>query len=169
MMLRSTLSTLIAGSPLVRAAIPTIPGFTLTWGDDFIGVVNSLPNLGNWIVDTGTSYPGGPANWGTGEIQTYTSSSSNLKLDGNGNLQITAIKDGAGGWTSARIETQRGDFVCRDGGRMRIQARLNLPSVPDPIGYWPAFWTLGSAYRGNYWYDVSSIKQLSGLHNADSV
>ncbi|KAG8157758.1 hypothetical protein KVR01_012420 [Diaporthe batatas] len=68
-----------AGLPLSQAAVPTIPGFTLT----------CLPNTANWIFSTGTSYPGGAANWGTGEIQTYTSSAANLALTGNGTLGIT--------------------------------------------------------------------------------
>lgn len=150
--LRTVFATAIAGLPVIQAAIPTISGFTLTWGDDFVGSANSLPNPSNWIVDTGTSYAGGPANWGTGEIQTYTSSANNLKLDGNGALQITAIKSSSGAWTSSRIETQRSDFVASAGGKMRIQASLNLPNVGSStgIGYWPAFWTLGSSYRGNY-------------------
>lgn len=148
---RNVLATAIAGLPVIQAAIPSISGFTLTWGDDFIGSANSLPSTSNWIIDTGTSYPGGPSNWGTGEIQTYTSSTNNLKLNGNGALQITAIKSSSGAWTSARIETQRNDFIARAGGKMRIQASLNLPNVgSNGIGYWPAFWTLGSAYRGNY-------------------
>jgi beta-glucanase (GH16 family) len=152
MVFRNILSGLALGLPLVQGAIPSIAGFNLTWSDDFVGNAGSLPNPSNWIIDTGTSYPGGPANWGTGEIQTYTSSTNNLRLDGNGVLRITAVKDSNGGWTSARIETQRSDFVCREGGKMRIVASLNLPLVSQPIGYWPAFWTLGSAYRGNYWY-----------------
>src|ERR1043165_83549 len=108
---------LAVGLATVQAAIPSIPGFTLTWSDDFIGTAGSLPNPSNWIVDTGTSYPGGPANWGTGEIQTYTSSPNNLRLNGNGVLQITAIKSASGQWTSARIETQRTDFMAQPGGR----------------------------------------------------
>lgn len=148
---RNVLATAIAGLPVIQAAIPSISGFTLTWGDDFIGSANSLPSTSNWIIDTGTSYPGGPANWGTGEIQTYTSSTDNLKLNGNGALQITAIQSSSGAWTSARIETQLSNFVARAGGKMRIQASLNLPNVgSNGIGYWPAFWTLGSSYRGNY-------------------
>lgn len=155
-----TLAYLLAtGIPAAQAAIPSISGFTITWGDDFVGTANASPNLANWIVDVGTSYPGGPANWGTGEIQTYTSSTSNLRLNGAGALQITALKDSAGDWTSARIESQRSDFVCADGGRMRIQASLSLPNVANNgIGYWPAFWTLGSAYRGNYWYVFPPLK-----------
>lgn len=147
------LTALAAFLPAIRAAVPDIAGFSLTWSDDFVGTANGLPNLANWIVDTGTSYPGGPSQWGTSEIQVYTSSTSNLKLNGNGALQITAIRDAAGGWTSARIETQRSNFMAAAGGKMRIQASLNLPVVgSNGIGYWPAFWTLGSAYRGNYQY-----------------
>ena len=152
MRFRNVLSSLTLGLPLAQSAIPSSPGFTLTWGDDFVGDAGRIPDPSNWIIDTGTSYPGGPANWGTGEIQTYTSNTNNLHLSGNGSLQIVAIKGANGGWTSARVETRRADFVCRKGGKMRIVASLNLPSVAQPIGYWPAFWTVGSAYRGNYGY-----------------
>lgn len=61
----SLLTFALAGFPVATyAAVPSISGFTLTWSDDFIGTANSLPNTANWIIDTGTSYPGGPANWG---------------------------------------------------------------------------------------------------------
>ena len=79
------------------AAVPPTPsGWTLVWSDDFTGAANTLPSSGNWIIDTGTSYPGGPANWGTGEIQTYTNSTANVRQDGAGNLRITPIRNGSG-------------------------------------------------------------------------
>ncbi|KKY33237.1 putative endo-beta-glucanase [Diaporthe ampelina] len=166
---RNVLATAIAGLPVIQAAIPSISGFTLTWGDDFIGSANSLPSTSNWIIDTGTSYPGGPANWGTGEIQTYTSSTDNLKLNGNGALQITAIQSSSGAWTSARIETQLSSFVARAGGKMRIQASLNLPDVgSNGIGYWPAFWTLGSSYRGNY-QNWPSVGEFDIMENVNAI
>lgn len=127
---------MVLAVPLIQATVPSISGFKLTWSDDFIGSSNSLPSTSNWLVDVGTSYPGGPANWGTGEIQTYTSSSTNLKVDGRGNLVITAVKDSKGKWTSARIETKRADFICQPGKKMRIQASLQLPSVRAAVGYW---------------------------------
>jgi beta-glucanase (GH16 family) len=140
-----------AGLPLAQAAVPTIEGFTLTWSDDFVGAANSLPNTANWLFSTGTSYPGGAANWGTGEIQTYTSSTENLALTGNGTLGITARRDAAGAWTSARVETRRTDFACASGGKMRIVGSLLLPPLgANGIGYWPAFWALGGQFRGNY-------------------
>lgn len=58
--------------PFANAAVPTIDGFTLTWSDDFVGTANSLPNTADWTAMTGTSYPGGAANWGTNEIETVS-------------------------------------------------------------------------------------------------
>src|SRR5437660_3102122 len=126
-----------------QAAVPPTPtGWTLAWSDDFNGAAGSLPSGTNWIIDQGHSYPGGPANWGTGEIQSYTTSNQNLALDGAGNLRITPLRDGAGNWTSARIETQRADFKPPSGGVLRVEGRIQMPNVTgDPaLGYWPAFW-----------------------------
>lgn len=136
-----------------NAVVPEIEGFKITWSDDFVGTANSLPNPADWLVSTGTMYEGGSPNWGTGEIQTYTSAPENLKLSGDGTLQITAVKtgEGYGTWTSARIETQRTDFLAEAGGKLRIQASLKLPNMGENcVGYWPAFWTLGADFRGNY-------------------
>lgn len=67
-MVSRTSYLIIAGLPLVLAGPPEVPGFSLTWSEDFIGSANSLPDLGSGKIDTGTTYPGGPANWATGEI-----------------------------------------------------------------------------------------------------
>ncbi|MEV7967330.1 glycoside hydrolase family 16 protein [Sphaerisporangium sp. NPDC088356] len=136
------------------AAVPSTPGgWSLVWSDDFNGSAGSLPSSADWIIDTGHAYPGGPGNWGTGEIQNYTASPSNLSLDGAGNLRITPIKSGSGEWTSARIETRRADFKPAAGRVLRIEGRIQMPNVTgnEALGYWPAFWALGSPYRGNYW------------------
>jgi hypothetical protein len=143
----------LAGLPGVWATVPSIDGFQLIWSDDFDGFANTLPRSSNWIITTGTSYPGGAANWGTGEIETYTSDPNNVAVDGNGNLVITALKSPTTSrWTSGKVETVRTDFVAQPGGKMRIQASLSLPNLAPSasIGYWPAFWTLGATFRGNY-------------------
>ncbi|KAK4103383.1 glycoside hydrolase family 16 protein [Parathielavia hyrcaniae] len=168
MRFHNILSGLALGLPLIQGAIPSIPGFTLTWGEDFAGPAGSLPDPANWIINTGHSYPGGPANWGTGEIQEYTSDTNNVRHTGNGRLQIIAHKEGHGGWTSARIESRRADFVCRQGGRMRIEVSLSLPAVQQPIGYWPAFWTLGAAYRGQYW-NWPAIGEFDIMENVNGI
>ncbi|GAA2671279.1 MULTISPECIES: carbohydrate-binding protein [Actinosynnema] len=158
------------------ASVPSQPGWTLQWSDDFDGPANTLPSSSNWIIDQGHGYPGGPANWGTGEIQNYTNSTSNLKLDGSGNLRITALKDGAGNWTSGRVETQRADFKPPSGGKLAIESRLQMPNVTGDaaLGYWPAFWALGSPYRGNYWnwpaigeFDI--MENVNGLNSVWGV
>ncbi|KAK9776946.1 putative Family 16 glycosyl hydrolase [Seiridium cardinale] len=153
------------------AVVPAISGYTLTWSDDFTGGTNAPPSSSNWITDTGTSYPGGPAAWGTGEVQTYTSSVANLRQTGRGFLEIVAQKSSAGQWTSGRIETQRKDFMAKAGGAMRIQAKLALPSVKQPAGYWPAFWALGAAYRGNYtnWPFVGEFDIMESVNGVNKA
>jgi beta-glucanase (GH16 family) len=161
-------------APLSYTAQASVPppdsGWTQVWADDFTGNAGALPSSSNWIFDTGHSYPGGAGNWGTGEIQNYTTSTSNISLDGGGNLRITPLRDGSGNWTSARIETQRSDFAPPSGGVLRIEGRIQMPNVTgnQALGYWPAFWTLGAPYRGNYW-NWPSIGELDVMENVNGI
>ncbi|MBB6344483.1 beta-glucanase (GH16 family) [Nonomuraea muscovyensis] len=168
---------LVHAAVSASAAVPPTPsGWSLVWSDDFDGSAGSPPSSANWIVDTGHNYPGGPANWGTGEIQNYTANPANLGLDGSGNLRITPQRSGSGEWTSARIETRRGDFKPADGRVLRIEGRIQMPNVTGEaaLGYWPAFWALGSPYRGNYWnwpgigeFDI--MENVNGLNSVWAV
>ena len=156
------------------ASLPPPPsGWTQVWADDFTGAAGTLPSSANWIIDTGTSYPGGPAQWGTGEIQTYTDSTANLSHDGSGNLRITPIRSGSGQWTSARIETRRTDFKAPSGGVLRIEGRIQMPNVTGAAasGYWPAFWALGAPYRGNYqnWPGIGEFDVMENVNGINSV
>jgi beta-glucanase (GH16 family) len=172
--LGAVLGAALIAIPLTLPAAASIPppeaGWTTVFADDFTGGSGSLPSGANWIIDTGHSYPGGPANWGTGEIQNYTASSSNLAQDGSGNLRITPLRDGAGNWTSARIETQRADFKPPAGGVMRIESRIQMPNVTGAaaLGYWPAFWALGGPYRGNYW-NWPAIGEFDIMENVNGI
>ena len=163
-----------AGRHAASAAVPPPPaGWSLVWSDDFNGPAGTLPSSSNWIFDLGTSYPGGPPNWGTGEVETMTSNPANVSTDGNGNLRITPLRDAAGRWTSARIETVRTDFQPPPGGRLRVQASIAMPDVTGAaaLGYWPAFWMLGAPYRGNYqnWPSVGEFDIMENVNGINSV
>ena len=158
-------------SGVAQAAVPpTPPGWSLAWSDDFNGPNNTAPNANNWIVDTGHGYPGGPGNWGTGEIQRYTNDRNNLRCDGTGNLRIIPWRAANGEWTSARIETRRSNFKAPAGGVLRIEGRIQMPNVTGAaaLGYWPAFWALGSPYRGNFW-NWPSIGEFDVMENVNGI
>ena len=172
--LGAVLGAALIAIPLTLPAAASIPppesGWTTVFADDFTGGANTLPSGSNWIIDTGHAYPGGPGNWGTGEIQNYTASASNLAQDGAGNLRITPLRDGSGNWTSARIETQRTDFKPPAGGVMRIESRIQMPNVTGAaaLGYWPAFWALGGPYRGNWW-NWPAVGEFDIMENVNGI
>lgn len=152
---------------------PTPAGWSLVFSDDFTGAAGTGVNRANWLYDIGTSYPGGAPNWGTGEIASMTASTANVYQDGNGNLAIRPIRDSAGNWTSGRIETQRTDFEPPAGGKLRVEARIQMPNVTgaEAQGIWPAFWMLGAPFRGNYtnWPIVGEIDVMENVNGLNSV
>jgi beta-glucanase (GH16 family) len=156
------------------AAVPPPPaGWTLVWGDDFTGAANTGVNTGNWLYSLGHGYPGGAANWGTGEVETMTNSISNVRQDGAGRLVITPVRDSAGNWTSGRIETQRTDFAAPAGGKLRVEASLQQPNISGAgaAGYWPAFWMMGAAARpaaATNWPSIGEIDLMEDINGRSS-
>src|SRR6187549_22901 len=141
---------LAGGGGAASAAVPPAPsGWSTVFSDDFTGSAGTGVNTANWRYDTGIGYPGGATNWGTGEIETMTSSTANVYQDGAGHLAIKPIRDASGHWTSGRIETQRTDLAAPAGGILRVEGSLQQPDVTSAngAGYWPAFWMLGAAAR----------------------
>ncbi|MFB9362290.1 carbohydrate-binding protein [Actinoplanes nipponensis] len=157
------------------AAVPPAPsGMSLIFSDDFTGAAGTGLNRSNWLYDIGTGYPGGAANWGTGEVERMTDSTANVYQDGNGNLAIKPIRDSAGNWTSGRVETQRTDFAAPAGGKLRIEGRLQQPNVTGAAaaGYWPAFWTLGDAARpvgATNWPSIGEWDIMESINGRPSV
>ncbi len=151
------------GSRLAAQAAPTaVPGPPSGWStvfsDDFNGAAGSGPSSA-WQYDTG---PG--SNFGTGEIETMTNSSSNVHLDGNGNLDITALNQG-GSWTSGRIQTTSANVGAPAGGELEVTASIQQPT--GGLGYWPAFWMLGPGQwpengEIDIMEDVNALSELSG-------
>ncbi|MER5863190.1 acyltransferase family protein [Kitasatospora sp. NPDC002040] len=152
---------------------PGADGWTQVLRDDFDGPAGSRPSAVNWQYDLGTCYPGCPAaQWGTGEIETMTDSTANVRLDGKGALEIVPTREN-GQWSSGRIETRRSDLAPPPGGVMRIEASIALPDVTGPAaaGYWPAFWTLGAGLRDGYtgWPAIGELDVMENVNGRDSV
>ncbi|MBF0206451.1 MAG: family 16 glycosylhydrolase [Oligoflexia bacterium] len=143
------------------------------WSDEFNLPFGNKVNEDNWQYDIGSKYPGGPDNWGTGEIEIMTNSTANVYTDGEGHLRIKALRNSDGIWTSGRIETQRSDFAAPANGILAVEASIQLPEVSPSNGggYWPAFWLLGAGFRGNYnnWPQVGEIDILENINGSDSI
>ena len=171
----AAVTAMMVAAPTPAGAVPAPPaGYTLVFGDDFNGAAGTRLNDANWLYDVGTGYPGGAANWGTGEVETMTSNSANVSEDGAGHLAITPIRDAAGHWTSARIETRRSDFQPPAGGKLRIEASLQQPNVTGAAaaGYWPAFWALGAPARpvgATNWPSIGEIDIMEDVNGLSSV
>jgi hypothetical protein len=156
-----------------KTSTPT-GSWTVVWSDDFTGAANTSPSGTNWILQTGTQYPGGAAQWGTGEVETASASTANVYLDGSGHLNIKAIHTGSDpmtGWTSGRIETQLTNFAAAAGEQVKFAAIIQQPNPANALGYWPRFLATGAAYRGNYnnWPGVGEMDILMDVNGRSQL
>ena len=129
----ATLVAIMAGCDIEPKQNLPDRNYELVWSDEFDGDSGTALNAAKWAYDIGTGQNG----WGNNELQTYTNKPENISLDGKGHLTITALKDGSGKYTSARINTD-GIYSQQYG---RFEARIKTPTG---TGMWPAFWMLGS-------------------------
>lgn len=120
-------------------SVLTGPGWTKVFDDGFSG------SLSQWTIWNGGAF--------NEELQLYQA--SNLETVG-GLLRITARKETATGpttpfdptpktfsYTSGRIESKSHFSASRATPRVRLSARLKLPSG---YGMWPAFWSYGDPW-----------------------
>jgi DNA-binding LacI/PurR family transcriptional regulator len=147
----AVLAAVIGAAPSASATtVPPAPsGWTTAYSDSFSGAAGSGVDS-SWTYDTGTQYNGTgcTANYGTGEVESNTSSTANVSEDGSGHLNITPVKSGSS-WTSGRIETVADNFAAPAGGEMEVTASIKQPNPSSGLGYWPAFWMLGAGFRGS--------------------
>ncbi|HEY4018139.1 MAG TPA: discoidin domain-containing protein [Pseudonocardiaceae bacterium] len=157
----------LASTPAAHAdtAPPPPSGWTTVFSDNFAGGAGSPPAASNWFYDIGTGY-------GTGEKEQTTNSTNNVYVDGNGHLVLKAINNG-GTWTSARIESTREDFSAPPGGELEMTASIQQPNPANGLGYWPAFWALGSPMRaGGGWPtsgEIDMMEDVNGLNQASQT
>jgi Malectin domain/Ricin-type beta-trefoil lectin domain/Putative Ig domain len=159
-------STLAVAPAALAGTAPAPPaGWSTVYSDNFAGPAGSAPSAANWFYDIGTGY-------GTGETENTTNSTSNVYLDGNGDLVLKAIDNG-GTWTSGRIESTRDDFQAPAGGELEMTASIEQPNPANGLGYWPAFWALGSPMRtGGGWPqsgELDMMEDVNGLNEASQT
>src|SRR5580693_7817456 len=152
-------------APAVAAAPATVPGapsgWTTTFSDDFNGSSGSGIDS-QWMYDTGAG-----STFGTGEIETMTNSTSNVYLDGNGDLDITALGSGSS-WTSGRVQTTSANVGAPSGGELEVTASIEQPDPSNGLGYWPAFWMLGPGqWPENGEIDI--LEDVNGLSEHSST
>jgi beta-glucanase (GH16 family) len=137
-------------------------GWSSVWYEDFSGPVGQPVNTKYW------AYTRGHGNTSNGEVESMTSSTSNVYLDGTGDLDITALNQ-SGAWTSGRIQTTN-LYGAPAGGELEVVASIKQPSPANGLGYWPAFWLLGPGSWPQHGEidaleDVNALSQVSGaLH-----
>lgn len=145
----------------VNAAPADASGWTTLFRDDFDGVAGA-PIGSKWEHELGT--------WGTGAVDRTTNSTANVFLDGAGALNIRALRDASGAWTSGRVITADKSFSAPAGGRLLMTASVRLPAVADPTGYWSAFWALGRDDDGMIdWPGTGEIDMLEAVNGTPHV
>ena len=151
----------------------SLPGWKLTWSDEFEGANGSPPNPTYWTHDVGGD------GWGNDELEYYTDGAANTYLE-NGSLVIVATSAGASAhscandgtpgpcmYTSGRIRTQPGTgFTGFAQAYGRFEARMKLPTGQ---GLWPAFWMLGTTISTVNWPACGEIDVMENLGQAPTT
>lgn len=139
---------LLGGISVCSTSAQKLPGWNLVWADEFAQADGTAPDATKWGYDIGA---GG---WGNNELQTYTTSTHNARIEA-GQLVIEARTNGSS-YTSARLLT-KGKWSWTYG---RIEARIKIPRGQ---GIWPAFWMLGTNISSVGWPTCGEIDILENI------
>ncbi|WP_421741589.1 ricin-type beta-trefoil lectin domain protein [Cellulomonas sp.] len=144
-------AALVAAGLVASTAAPAEAAIgDVIWSQEFNGSAGSAPDSAVWSYDTGA---GG---WGNAELQNYTTSRNNSALDGQGNLVITARREGDGSYTSARLQSNNKVELTYG----RVEARMQIPRGQ---GIWPAFWMLGADFPQTSWPSSGEIDIMENI------
>lgn len=114
--------------------------YTLLWQESFDGSSGENLDIDVWELQVGGD------GWGNNQLEFNTDRTENVRLSGEGELEIVALRESLEGneFTSARIRSQ--ESFALPGSR--FEARIRLPKGQ---GLWPAFWLLGSTFEEEGW------------------
>ena len=140
-------------------------GLKLVWSDEFNGPAGQAVNSADWSFNLGNG-DASPPGWGNQELQYYTDSTNNVRMDGQGNLEIVARREPSGpcwngrncDFTSGRILTA-GKVNFKYG---KVEARIKVSG--SGAGTWPAFWALGEGTEG--WPNIGEIDVMEFVGRA---
>lgn len=133
-------------------------GKTPVWADEFN--YPGTPDSTKWGYDTGGH------GWGNNELQNYTRSPENVRVE-KGMLIIEARQEPSGNrdFSSARLISKgKGDFLY---GKIVVRAKL-----PSGRGTWPAIWMLASqnTFGTRLWPDNGEIDIMEHVgHDQNGV
>lgn len=141
-----------------RAPDPGPEGWSLVWSEEFNEPAGTPPNPDIWSYEIGDGSINGIPGWGNDELQYYTDELENAATDGQGNMVLT-VREADGtldcyygpcDYTSARLITKnKAEFAYG-----RIESRI---LVPEGVGIWPAFWSLGTDIDVVNWPQTGEI------------
>lgn len=127
----ASLATLAWTTSAKAQSVPADPGkqWNATYTDDFN---TGSSDLSGWTFESGNNN-----GWGNGELESYTSNSSNVSVSG-GSLHIDAVGTTSGANTTYTSARMRNDAVFNQAyGLIEFRAKL-----PAGQGLWPALWMM---------------------------
>lgn len=141
------INQVLAGLAFLGAVVawdaPVYTSYNRVWQANFAGAANTIPSADNWNYITGDRND-------NNEFQRYTKNTANIKVTGDGALQIIPRKDSSAplGWTSARIESKR--TVTPAVGkitRLESSVKVGANAAVNKQSIWPAVWMMGQKFR----------------------
>jgi beta-glucanase (GH16 family) len=110
------------------------------WQESFDGDSEQALDTDIWELQTGGD------GWGNNQLEYNTDRIDNVRLSGNGELEIVAQREEYenNAYTSGRIRSQ--ESFALPGSRFEAHIKL-----PKGQGLWPAFWLLGSSFEEEGW------------------
>ena len=173
--LSALLAPVLVAVPLTIAAQASVPptaaGWTRSGATTSTAPPARCPPRANWIIDTGHALPRRPRQLGhrrDPELHRQHRQPQPRRRRQPADHAAARAAPASGRRRASRPGAA--DFKPPAGGVLRIEGRIQMPNVTGDaaLGYWPAFWALGSPYRGNYW-NWPGIGEFDIMENVNGI